>query len=210
MAKPYTVGITGGIACGKSVAAAVLAAQGVAVIDADQVARDLQRKGAALHAAMARELGPSILRPDGEIDRPRLRGLAFSDPQVLDTLNRLSHPLIRQEMERRLGAAPPPYAVAVIPLLFETGCEALCDRILVLDAAEESQVGRIMARDGCDEGLARRIIARQLPRQERVARADDLLVTDTMGIEETRASVLELHHLYLQLAKGLPPSAAGA
>ena len=183
------IGLTGGIGSGKSTVAAMLADLGAIVIDADAIAREIVEPGEPALAALVTEFGPRILREDGSLNRGELAALAFSDPAGTARLNAIMHPRIRQESERRLAdASDAPAVVYDMPLLFETGQQALVDSVIVVDVPEELQVARAVGVRGLDEADVRRRMAVQIDRDERLAGAD--IVIDNSGtIDETRTQV---------------------
>lgn len=170
------IGLTGGIGSGKSTAAAMLAELGAAVIDADEISRALTAaEGAALPALRA-AFGERIVPVNGALDRAAMRALAFSDPAARARLEAILHPLIRQESARRLDAATGPYALLVVPLLFESGSWAgRLERVVVVDLDEELQVRRTVARSALTPAEVRAIMAAQWPRWRRLQAADDVL-----------------------------------
>jgi dephospho-CoA kinase len=197
----YCVGLTGGIGSGKSSAARLFADCGAAVVDTDDVSHELTRPGGGALAALRAAFGPDCLAADGGLDRARMRRLAFADESVRRRLESVLHPLIRAETHRRVAAARADYVVVVVPLLFETGAYAdLVRRVAVVDCPEELQIARAMQRSRLDEAEVRAIIAAQLPRQARLARADDVLRNDD-DIASLRAQVAALHERYRALAR---------
>lgn len=192
------VGLTGGIGSGKSTVADLFAGLGVPVIDADQVSRDLVEPGMPALAAIVTVLGPEVLH-EGRLDRTRLRALAFADPSVRETLEAIQHPLIREEIRRRVGGVVYPYCVIAIPLLVEKGWQGEVDRVLVVDATPEQQIARTRDRDGMDEASVRRILDAQASREERLARADDI-IENNGDIATLRGQVTMAHRRYLALA----------
>jgi dephospho-CoA kinase len=194
------VGLTGGIASGKSTVARRFSELGVPVIDADEAARTVTGPGQAILGKLASRFGPGILTPQGELDRRALRQQVFTDSAARRDLETLLHPLIRAEMERLALQAPGPYLVMAIPLLVEAGnARARVDRILVVDTDEALQLTRVRARDGCSESDARAIIAAQASRTERLRVADDVL-KNAGDIAELRVAIDRLHERYLALA----------
>ena len=194
------VGLTGGIASGKSAAAAVFAALGVPILDSDLIAREVVAPGSPGLAAIRARFGESVLQADGQLDRRALRALVFADPAARRDLEAITHPRIRQRMTELAATAGGPYQVHAIPLLVEGGARrAGLDRVLVIDCPEEVQVARVMARDGVDEAGARAVLAAQASRAQRLAAADDVIVND-QGLEALRGAVTALHQRYLALA----------
>ncbi len=173
------VGLTGGIATGKSTAARRFARAGLAVIDADQVARDVVRPGAPALAEIAAAFGPGVIRPDGSLDRDRLGRIVFADPGARARLNAIVHPRVHEEVEQRIAEArrrdPDGVVVYDVPLLFETGSEDRFDLVVVVYAPRGTQEARLMARDGLDRAEARRRIGSQLDIEEKRRRAHVVL-----------------------------------
>ncbi|GAB3508721.1 dephospho-CoA kinase [Pseudoxanthomonas daejeonensis] len=177
----FIIGLTGGVASGKSEVTRRFEALGVHVADADVIARAVVEPGQPALAEIAARLGSEMLQDDGSLDRRRLRERIFADPQARATLEAITHPLIRATLARECRAAAGPYAIAAVPLLAEAGGRAAypwLDRILVVDAPVELQHARLMRRDGVDEALAMRMIGVQATREARLAIADDVLVND--------------------------------
>jgi dephospho-CoA kinase len=172
------IGLTGGIASGKSTVADLFAGFGATVIDADRIAREVVMPGAPALAALTRALGSGVLAPDGSLDRQRLRELIFSDPGTRGIVESILHPAIISELVRQADAASGPYQVLVIPLLVESGRRQLVNRVLVVDCTEEQQIERLMRRDGETRQNAARALAAQATRDERLAAADDVIVND--------------------------------
>jgi dephospho-CoA kinase len=170
------VGLTGGIGSGKSTVSAMLAARGAVVVDADAITRDLQRAGQPVLAAIVERFGPDVLLPDGELDRPALAAIVFSDPDSLKDLNAIVHPAVGAEIARRIEAASGTDAVVVldIPLLAENPRKGLAATVVV-DTPVDLAVERLVRLRGMDEDDARARIARQATREERAATADRIL-----------------------------------
>ena len=207
MAQRLRIGLTGGIASGKSTAAQRFAELSVPVIDADQAARAVVLPGTSGLAQVAARFGPQVLGINGELDRRALRNLIFSDAAARTDLNAILHPLIRDYMQQQIAAAVGPYVVLAIPLLIEGGSQRdRVDRILVVDVDEAVQLERLTARDGSTPEQARAILAVQASRSARLSAADDVL-SNTGTVLELRQGVDRLHERYLALAgqnPGLP------
>jgi dephospho-CoA kinase len=212
MREPFCVGLTGGIGCGKSSAAAIFQELGAAVVDTDEIAHELTRPGGAALAAIRREFGAGYIAADGGLDRARMRQLAFSDAAARKILEAILHPLIRSESRARITAAQQPYVIAVVPLLLETGAySALVKRILVVDCEEAQQIARTTRRSGLSAAEVRAVMAAQLPRAARLAAADDVLHNDG-DLKTLRREAEALHAKYLALAHqstGDPSTASG-
>jgi dephospho-CoA kinase len=202
--RPLRVGLTGGVASGKTSVSLLFGALGVPVIDADQVARDVVAPGTRLLAQVFENFGPQLQRPDGSLDRSALRRLVFGDIRTRRQLEALLHPAIRVRTELLAAKAGGQYQIHVIPLLVETHVESQYDRVLVVDCPESLQLARLVARDGCDAQQAQTMLASQASRAARLAVADDVIVNDGQPAELT-PKVAALHQQYLALA-----AAAGA
>lgn len=172
------IGLTGGIASGKTTVADLFAGFGATVIDTDRIARDVVIPGAPALAALTRELGRGILDPDGNLDRHQLRERIFKDAATRRAVEGILHPAIISELIRQAQAAPGPYQVLVIPLLVEGGRRELVDRVLLVDCPEEMQIERLMSRDGETRENAALALAAQATRAERLHAADDVIAND--------------------------------
>ena len=197
---PYRVGLTGGIASGKSTAAKFFGALGVPIIDTDQLARDVVEPGQPPLERLVERFGPSILTPDGHLDRPALRTIVFSDPKARADLEALTHPAIGAAVEAQSAQVGGDYQILVIPLLVEKSLGSQLDRVLVVDCDEELQIRRLQARDGSTIEQARAILNAQASRTARLKAAHDVLKNDG-DMSTVRDQVASLHTRYLQLAK---------
>jgi dephospho-CoA kinase len=200
MNRRLRIGLTGGIASGKSTVAARFMELGVPVIDADEAARAVVAPGQPGLAAVIKRFGSGVLATDGTLNRGALRDLVFADTQSRRDLEAILHPLIRAEMDRRETSAVGPYTVMAIPLLVEGGSLDRVDRILVVDADEAVQVSRDMARDNCSEEQARAIMSAQANRADRNKAADNV-VENSGSVSDLRRAVDRLHEGYLKLAE---------
>jgi dephospho-CoA kinase len=200
MGRRLRIGLTGGIASGKSTVARRFVELGVPVIDADAAARAVVAPGKPGLAAVSERFGARVLAENGELDRRALRDLIFEDPGLRRDLETILHPLIRADMEQSAESAVGPYVVLDIPLLVEGGSRDRVDRILVVDVDETMQLQRVMVRDGCTEQQARAILASQASRSARLAAADDVLL-NTGTVTDLRQAVDHLHERYLRLAE---------
>lgn len=196
----WRVGLTGGIASGKSVVAGHFAALGVPVVDLDLVAREVVAPGTALLGAVIGRFGPGVRRADGSLDRGALRRIVFADAGARRDLEALLHPAIAVRCEQLVAAARGPYVLIVEPLLVEAGHADHYDRVLVVDTDPGLQLERLRRRDGASEAEARAVIAAQADRADRLASAADVIAND--GDPATLAmQVRELHERYLGLAR---------
>ena len=198
-ARAFRVGLTGGIASGKSTAAKFFGALGVPILDSDQVARDVVEPGQPPLERLVERFGRKILTPDGHLDRPALRDIVFADPKARADLEALTHPAIGAAMEARSAAAGGPYQILVIPLLVEKNLAAHVDRVLVVDCDEELQIRRLRDRDGSTPEQVHAILKAQAPRAARIKAADDVIHNDT-DMSAVRDQVAALHARYLDLA----------
>lgn len=191
------VGVTGGIGSGKSAVTDRFEQLGIRIVDADLASRIIMEPGRPALAAVAEHFGREILTADGKLDRAALRKLVFADPEERRWLEQLTHPLIGEEIAAQLAAADSAYVVLSSPLLLETSQRDLCDLVVVVDVPESVQLERTMARDNNDEGQVRRIMAAQLPREQRLAGADEVI--DNGGtLEELYRQVDALHAALLE------------
>ncbi|HEX8586542.1 dephospho-CoA kinase [Pseudomonas sp.] len=199
--KPWILGLTGGIGSGKSAAAQCFIDLGVHLVDADNAARWVVEPGRPALAQVAEHFGPSVLQADGTLNRSALRELIFKDPQQRVWLEGLLHPLIREEIRQYLARAESAYAILVSPLLLETSQHQMVQRVLVIDVPESVQIERTVLRDKTNEGQVRAILKVQASREERLSRADDVIVNDR-DPAWLKSEVERLHHFYSTLRGG--------
>jgi dephospho-CoA kinase len=193
------VGLTGGIASGKSLVGAMFVKLGASLIDTDVVAREVVALGTPGLAAVTAQFGPGVLLPSGELNRPALRTLVFADDAKRRQLEAILHPLIRSRTRAKLGELEAPYALVAVPLLVETNFGELVDRILVVDAPESAQLERLMRRDAIPRAEALEMLRAQVDRATRLKAAHDVI--DNSGTTDaTRRQVESLHRRYLELA----------
>jgi dephospho-CoA kinase len=199
MTAPLRIGLTGGIASGKSAVADAFARRGIAIVDTDVIAREVVEPGRPALDAVVRAFGAGVLDPHGRLDRRALRTLVFAEPAERRKLEAILHPAIRAEMHAQAAAAAGPYVVIAIPLLVENGLQAQVDRVLVVDCPPETQLARLLERDGETAEGARRILAAQASREARLAAADDVITNDgTLDALDSRVETL--HRQYVALA----------
>ena len=199
----YIVAVTGGIASGKSAVTARFEALGIVVADADVAARHAIAPGSDGLAKVVEAFGPSVLAPDGALDRAAMRRRVFGDEPARSVLESIVHPLVRAQLRHECEAAPGPYAIAAIPLLAEGGGRAAypwLQRILVVDVPVDMQRARLMQRDGIDRELAQRMIEAQASRTQRLAIADDVIANDGT-LASLDAQVAALDRRYRGLAR---------
>lgn len=198
----FVIGLTGGIAAGKSEVSRRFEALGITVADADLAARAVVAPGSEGLARIAAHFGTDILLADGQLDRAALRARIFDSAQDRQALEAITHPAIRQQLRQACKQAEGPYAIAAIPLLTEAGGRQQypwLDRILVVDVPVAVQHARLMQRDGIDAALADRMIAAQASREARLALADDVVVNDGHP-DHLQAHVERLDRAYRALA----------
>jgi dephospho-CoA kinase len=194
------VGITGGIGSGKSAVTRRLEQHGITVVDADVVARLVVEPGTPALAQIAEHFGADILQADGTLDRAALRARVFRDESERRWLERLTHPLIGQEIVDQISASRSPYTVLSSPLLLDTNQKALVECVVVVDVPEELQVARTAQRDNNDEAQVKRIMAAQLGREARLALAD-IVVDNSGSLADLELQVDELHKEFLARAE---------
>ena len=196
----FRVGLTGGIASGKSTVARLFEALGVPVIDTDVLAREVVAPGEPLLGQIAARFGGGVLSADGSLNRAALREIVFADPAARADLEQLTHPAIRARLEAQSRVLGGPYQLLVIPLLVETAGRTPVDRVLVVDCSEALQIRRLQARDGTTLEQARQILAAQATREARLAMANDVIVNEG-DLDAVRDRVASLHATYTKLAR---------
>ena len=185
------IGVTGGIATGKSTVDRLLAAHGASVIDADELAREAVRPGEPALDEVAARFGREVLLPNGNLDRGRLGEVVFADPEARRDLERITHPRINELMGERIATAlagPAPLVAVDIPLLFESAREAMFEGVLLVYASPEVQVRRLRERNGLDEAAALQRLAAQLPIDEKRDRAT-WIIDNSDGLDATSRAV---------------------
>ena len=195
----FVVGLTGGVGSGKSVVAALFAAQGITVINADTLAREVVTVGSDALKKIAAHFGENILNDTGELKRNELRRIVFAQKQERIWLEQILHPLIARLMCTRIAECQSRYCIVESPLLLETDQHEMVDRVLVIDTSEKTQLQRTLQRDGSDERTVRAIIASQMSRADRLQRADDIIINEG-SLEQLESEVASLHRNYLSLA----------
>lgn len=203
----FIVGLTGGIASGKSEVTRRFEALGIVVADADVAAREVVAPGSPALEQIRRRFGSAMLLADGTLDRARLREHVFGNDEERRALEAITHPAIRTRVREACQVAESPYAIAAVPLLAEAGGRATypwLDRIVVVDAPETVRHARLLQRDSIDTALATRMIQAQASRTQRLEMADDVIVNDGHP-EHLQPQVEALDRLYRRLAAGNPP-----
>jgi dephospho-CoA kinase len=199
----YRVGMSGGIGSGKSTVAAMFQELGVTIVDSDAIAHRLTQAGGEAIPMIRKAFGDPFLNADGAMDRARMRGLVFSDPEARRKLEAILHPLILARMlEESEDPVDSPYVLMVVPLLFESpGFRKIVDRTLVVDCSEETQIARAMSRSALSREAVQAIMAQQMSRAERLRLADDI-IQNAEGLEILRQRVRQMHQSYLDRSSG--------
>lgn len=200
MSRPLRIGLTGGIASGKSTVADLFAEYRIPVIDTDVIARDLVQPGMPALEEIRTAFGDTVFDSSGHLNRESMRRLVFSDASQRQKLESILHPRIREMAIAQSKAGDGPYQIIVVPLLVGSPFQQFMDRIVVVDCDEHTQLERLLARDGEKEPQARRILAVQASRNDRLAIADDVIVNDG-DLADVRRQVDALHASYLTLAR---------
>lgn len=200
MTSAFSVGLTGGIGCGKSTVADLFAALGATIVDTDVIAHALTAPQGAAMPSIVAEFGPDFAQPDGALDRAHMRTLVFSDATARARLEAILHPRIRAATEAAGQAATGAYVIYVVPLLIESGSwRDRVTRVLAIDCSEDTQVARVMQRSHLSADEVRAIMATQVTRARRLAEADDVVDNDA-GLDALRTQVQALHERYLALS----------
>ena len=186
------VGITGGIGCGKSSVTDLLKKLNVDIVDADIIAREIVEPGKFALKKIVEHFGTEILLPDGSLDRAQLRVIIFSEKEKKDWLEKLLHPLIKDEIRAQIKSANSKYVVLSSALLLETRQKDLVDMVVVVDIPETLQIERTSLRDGNSSELVKKIIDSQLKRDERLSRAD-IVIDNSDSLDKLKLKIKELH-----------------
>jgi dephospho-CoA kinase len=194
-----TIVLTGGIASGKTAVSDCFARLGVPVIDTDLIAREVVKPGQPALERIVEVFGGDFLDPEGQLDRQKMRQAIFSDPDQKARLEAILHPLIAEEVTRRVKKLNRPYCILVIPLYAQSSAYFWIDRVLVVDVAEKVQIERVMARDQISRNQAKSILSAQTSRETRLALADDI-IDNSGSLDELQDKVEALHKKYLKLA----------
>lgn len=198
-----SIGLTGGIGCGKTTVANLFAERGATLVDTDLIAHAMTAPHGPAMAAIAAAFGPPFIAADGSLDRAAMRALVFTQPAARQRLEAILHPLIRAEAERQAAAATGLYVIFVVPLLIESGAwRERVGRILAVDCTEATQVARVMARNGLSEAQVRAIMTNQVSRATRLAAADDVIDNDG-DAAALPPQVDRLHARYLAISANM-------
>jgi len=206
--SPLTIGLTGGIASGKSQVCKIFTDFGITIIDSDQIAKDLFKNNSEHLQKVKEKFGRSVFFPEGSLDRKALGNIVFSDPEKLNWLNNFTHPLIFDEIKQQLSSASSEYVIVDIPLLIDSTGEisshfkTLLDRILVINTSEKNQLKRLLVRDDISEEQALKIINSQSSLKQKLLLANDI-IDNNGSIENLRDQVESIHKKYLLLLQSL-------
>ena len=199
MAKCKKIGLTGGIASGKTTVSDCFKKLGTKVIDADVISHEVTEPGGSAFEEILSEFGSEILDEKGLINRKRMREIIFDDQSKKKILEEIIHPKVRDEMFKRINKSDDHYLIVSVPLLVETGMNRIMDRTLLVDCSEDTQIERLMHRDKITLNEARAILKNQASRSDRKKIADDLIVNEkNVTLIELENEVLELHKYYLK------------
>lgn len=194
------IGVTGGIGSGKTAATDHFQSLGITVVDADLASRVIVEPGRPALKAIEEHFGANVIAGDGTLDRRALREIVFAKPEERKWLEQLTHPLIGQEIASQIQNSKSEYTILASPLLLESSQHHLAKRVLVIDVPESVQVERTIRRDNTTEEGVKAIIAAQMKRQDRLAKADDVIVND-QDLAHLQQEVEKLHQTYLEMAR---------
>jgi dephospho-CoA kinase len=201
MNNSLKIGLTGGIASGKSIVANLFSSLGVSVIDADKISHHLTTKNKPAFEEILEHFGESILGNDGELDRKKLRRIIFNNKTLKNDLEYIIHPKVSEAINKEVQESYDLYVIIMVPLLIETGYNKFVNRILVVDCVLDTQIQRLIKRDHETFESAKRIIGHQIEQQNRLKMAHDVIDNDiNTTIEELENRVEELHQSYLELS----------
>ena len=202
MNRSFKVGLTGGIASGKTTVANLFSDLGIEIIDADEIAHSITSKQGSAYNKIVKHFGEDILGNDKKLDRKKLRTMIFNNSELKRDLEQIIHPEVYAIINQKINASQEPYQIIVIPLLIETSYQNFVDRVLVIDCSMETQLARLINRDDETMKNARKIIANQIERNERLKFADDIIENDKKtSTNVLKKKVLQLHETYLELSE---------
>ena len=202
MNRSFKVGLTGGIASGKTTVANLFSDLGIEIIDADEIAHSITSKQGSAYNKIVKHFGEGILGDDKKLDRKKLRTMIFNNSELKRDLEQIIHPEVYAIINQKINASQEPYQIIVIPLLIETGYQNFVDRVLVVDCSMETQLARLINRDDETMKNARKIIANQIERNERLKFADDIIENEKKtSTNVLKKKVLQLHETYLELSE---------
>ena len=197
----FVVGLTGGIGSGKTIASDRFEELGVKVVDADIASRVVVEIGKPALSSIEGQFGSDVISDDGSLNRAKLREIIFKDDEAKSWLESLLHPLIGQHILDEITSATSKYVILVSPLLFETTQFQMCNRTLLIDVPKDIQILRTAKRDKVPESQVEKIIASQMDRNQKIRKADDVIVNDG-EISDLIAKIDEIHQKYIGLTDG--------
>lgn len=197
----FVVGLTGGIGSGKTVASDRFEELGVKVVDADIASRVVVEIGKPALSSIEGQFGSDVISDDGSLNRAKLREIIFKDDEAKSWLESLLHPLIGQHILDEIASATSRYVILVSPLLFETTQFQMCNRTLLIDVPKDIQILRTAKRDKVPESQVEKIIASQMDRDQKISKADDVIVNDG-EIGDLISKIDKIHQRYIELADG--------
>lgn len=200
---PLTVGLTGGIASGKSTVCSISAELGANIIDADSIAKAVCQPGMPAYQQIVAYFGKSVLNEDGQLNRPVLRQRIFNDANERQMLEAIIHPEVRQQLTEQLAKSRATITIAAVPLLFEANMQTMFDRVLLVTTQLTTQLQRLMSREGMSETLAKQMIAAQIDDQQRLHYADDI-IENNGDMHSLTIQIKKLMQTYQQLAADSP------
>ena len=200
MNRSFKIGLTGGIASGKTTVANLFSDLGIEIIDADEIAHSITSKQGSAYNKIVKHFGEDVLGNDKKLDRKKLRTMIFNNSELKRDLEQIIHPEVYAIINQKINASQEPYQIIVIPLLIETGYQNFVDRVLVVDCSVETQLARLINRDNETMKNARKIIANQIERNQRLTFADDIIENEKKtSINVLKNKVLQLHETYIEL-----------
>ena len=200
MNRSFIIGLTGGIASGKTTVANLFSDLGIEIIDADEIAHSITSKEGSAYNKIVKHFGEDVLGNDKKLDRKKLRTMIFNNSELKRDLEQIIHPEVYAIINQKINASQEPYQIIVIPLLIETGYQNFVDRVLVVDCSVETQLARLINRDNETMKNARKIIANQIERNQRLKFADDIIENEKKtSINVLKNKVLQLHETYIEL-----------
>jgi dephospho-CoA kinase len=202
MNRSFKIGLTGGIASGKSTVANLFSDLGVEIVDADEIAHSITSKQGSAYDKIVKHFGNSVLGDDNELDRKKLRTIIFNNSELRKDLEQIIHPEVHSIINKQTFKSQDPYQIIVIPLLIETGYQDFVDRVLIIDCSVETQLARLMNRDYETLESAKKIVANQIERRERLKFADDIIENEKKtSISDVKKKVQQLHRTYLNFSE---------
>ena len=200
MNRSFKIGLTGGIASGKTTVANLFSDLGIKIIDADEIAHAITSKQGSAYNKIVKHFGEDVLGNDKKLDRKKLRTMIFNNSELKRDLEQIIHPEVYAIINQKINASQKPYQIIVIPLLIETGYQNFVDRVLVVDCSMETQLARLINRDNETMKNAKKIIANQIERNQRLKFADDIIENEKKtSINVLKNKVLQLHETYIEL-----------